>query len=137
MVISIQRDGFSADEVAAALNRAGAGAVVTFTGIVRGESRDGKAVVCVEWDVYESMARREFEAIRSEAIEKFGLRDAAIVHRCGRQKPGENLVFIAAASPHRREAFEACAHIMDEIKKRAPLWKKEIHADGGERWIEG
>lgn len=136
-MIRIQREDFSLDEVLADLDWTGAGALVTFTGKVRGTSRDGAEVHFVEWDVYESMAKKILEEIRAEAVASFGLLNAAIVHRYGRQEPGENLVLIVAASPHRKEAFRACEFIMDEIKKRAPLWKKEIRADGTQRWIEG
>jgi len=136
-MIRIQREDFSVDEVVRQLRSAGGGAVVTFTGVVRPESRDGKTVRCVEWDVYESMARVVLEKIRADALEQFGLSDAAILHRYGRQAPGDNLVLIVAVSAHRREAFRACEFIMDEIKKKAPLWKKEILAGGEERWIQG
>lgn len=136
-MIRIQPEDFSVDEVVSHLQTEGVGAVVTFTGSVRGTSRSGKEVVSVEWDVYIPMAKKEMEAIREDAISQYGLTNAAIVHRCGKQTPGDNLVLIAAASPHRKEAFAACAFIMDEIKKRAPLWKKEVYPDGTSSWIEG
>ncbi|RJP32560.1 MAG: molybdenum cofactor biosynthesis protein MoaE [Candidatus Omnitrophota bacterium] len=134
-MIRIQREDFSVDAVIQALKQQGMGAIVTFTGIARGESRDGKPVRAVEWDVYETMALRAFAKIREDSIHRFGLIDAAIVHRYGRQEPGENLVLIAAASSHRQEAFDACQFMMNEIKRSAPLWKKEILDDGEERWI--
>ncbi|HOL93918.1 MAG TPA: molybdenum cofactor biosynthesis protein MoaE [bacterium] len=136
-MIRIQQEDYSVDDVVNALKQPGVGAVVAFSGSVRGTSRDGTPVEYVEWDVYESMARKIFETIRREALEQFGLRDAAIVHRCGRHRPGENLVLIVTASAHRKEAFQACEWIMNEIKKKAPLWKKEILTGGRERWIEG
>ncbi len=134
-MIRIQREDFRVDEVIHSLERRGVGAVVTFSGIVRGSSRDGKVVTAVEWDVYEAMALNTFAKIRADALSRFGLIDAAIVHRFGREEPGENLVLIAAASAHRKEAFDACQYIMNEIKRCAPLWKKEIFEDGSERWI--
>ncbi len=136
-MIRIQQEDFSVDEVVSHLEGEGVGAVVTFTGSVRGTSKSGKEVVCVEWDVYEPMARKEMEAIRADALQKYGLKNAAVVHRRGKQMPGDHLVLIATASGHRKEAFEACAYIMDEIKKRAPLWKKEVYPDGSSQWIEG
>ncbi len=136
-MIRIQQEDFSPGEIINELRQPGVGAVVTFSGMVREKSRDGSEVTFVDWDAYDAMALKVFQNIRHDAIRKFDLKDAAIVHRKGQQKPGENLVFIATASPHRREAFEACAYIMDEIKKHAPLWKKEILASGEERWIEG
>ncbi|MEW6235411.1 MAG: molybdenum cofactor biosynthesis protein MoaE [Candidatus Omnitrophota bacterium] len=135
-MILIQTEDFSVDKTVQTLRKTGAGAIVTFTGAVRETSYEGTPVISVEWDVYEPMALKVLEAIRREAIEKFALTDAAITHRKGRQAPGENLVLIAAAAAHRRDAFRGCEYIMDEIKKRAPLWKKERLADGKERWIE-
>jgi len=136
-VIRIQAEDFSIDETVRMLRKTGAGAIVTFTGAVRETSHEGKLVVSVEWDAYEPMALKIFEAIRREAMEKFALLDVSITHRKGKQAPGENLVLIAAAAAHRRDAFHGCKYIMDEIKQRAPLWKKERLADGSERWIEG
>lgn len=136
-MIRIQQKPFSLEDVSQALKTDGVGSVVTFTGIVRGTSRDGISVHAVEWDVYPAMAMRELGAIREEALQDFGLIDAAIVHRYGTQAVGEPLVLIAVASAHRREGFEACAAIMDAIKQRVPLWKKEIRTDGTSHWIEG
>lgn len=136
-MILIQEEDFSVDEICAAIKKPGMGAMVTFKGMVRGASRDGVEVKAVVWDVYKMMAYKIFEAIRNEAISDFRLIDAAIVHRMGRQEPSDNLVLIVAGSAHRKEAFEACEWMMNEIKKRVPLWKKEILANGEERWIEG
>jgi molybdopterin synthase catalytic subunit len=136
-MIRIQREDFSVDKATAALKQPKVGAIVTFTGVVRGASRDGIPVAAVEWDLYASMAEKIFRSIREEALQRFGLIDAAIIHRYGRQQPGENLVLIAAAAVHRKEAFQACEWIMDAVKRQAPLWKKEILANGEERWIEG
>jgi len=136
-MIRIQQTDFSVDEAIAALKNPQAGAIVTFSGSVRDTSRDGTPVKWVEWDVYPPMAEKIFRSIRGEAMQKFGLTGAVIVHRYGRHRPGDNLVLIAAAAPHRQEAFLACQWIMDAIKKKAPLWKKEILAGGEERWIEG
>ncbi len=136
-MIRIQQEDFSVDETIAALKNPQAGAIVTFTGSVRDSSRDGKPVEWVEWDIYPPMAENIFRSIREEAIHKYGLIGAVIIHRYGRHRPGDNLVLIAAAAPHREKAFLACQWIMDAIKKKAPLWKKEILAGGEERWIEG
>ncbi len=134
-MIHIQKEDFNVEQVINQLKQPGIGVIVTFSGVVRGTSRDGRVVTAVEWDVYKEMALKLFEEIRQKAIQKFGINDASIIHRFGRQETGENLVLIATASPHRREAFEACEYIMNEIKKSAPLWKKEILQDGEERWI--
>ncbi len=136
-MIRVQQEDFSVDEVIAVLKQPHVGAIVTFSGSVRELGRDGAAIEAVEWDVYPSMAIKILEAIRLEAIQRFLLIDAAILHRYGRQEPGDNLVLIATASSHRKEAFQACEWIMDTIKHQAPLWKKEILENGEERWIEG
>ena len=136
-MIRIQQEPFSVEEISRMLHRDGVGSVVTFTGIVRGSSRDGVPVTAVEWDIYPDMARRELETIRQEAMHNNDIIDATIVHRYGRQSVGEPLVLIAVASAHRKDGFVACASIMDEIKQRVPLWKKEIRGDGTSAWIEG
>jgi len=136
-MIRIQEDDFSVDAVVSALKTPEAGAIVTFTGCVRHTSGDGIPVEFLEWDVYETMAEKILRAIREEAIQTFQILDAAIVHRYGRQKPGENLVLIAVAGAHRHDAFAACEWIVDAIKKKVPLWKQEILANGEKRWIEG
>lgn len=136
-MIRLQREPFSVEEITGALRSDGCGSIVTFTGIVRGNSRSGESVEAIEWDVYPAMALREMQAIRAVFMERHGLLDAAIVHRYGVHPAGEPLVLIAVSSAHRKEGFKACAGIMDAIKQRVPLWKKEIRSDGTTAWIEG
>ena len=104
------------------------GAVVTFVGTVR-SSNAGKAVVRLEYEAYPDMALRVFERIAEEAKERWGCR-VAIHHRTGSLDPGVLSVVIAAAAPHRADAFEACRHAIEALKKDAPIWKKEIYPDG-------
>jgi len=133
-MIRVTREDFSVDEVIAGLRGRSAGGVVSFLGVVRGESK-GKPVEHIEIEVYEEMARRQLEAIRGEAIQRFGVEEAAIVHRYGSLKASEKILLVAVASAHRAEAFEACRYIIDEIKRRVPIWKKEV-TPGGEWWVE-
>ena len=90
--------------------------------------------MCIE--VYEVMAMRQLEAIRSEVIDKYGVNEVAVVHRYGELKVLDNIVFIAVSSGHRKEAFDACMYFIDELKQRVPIWKKEITPDG-DFWVEG
>lgn len=111
------------------------GAVVTFIGTVRNYS-DTKAVVFLEFQVYKDMAENKLKEIGKEVGEKWGITDIAISHRVGKIGAGEIITVIAVGSPHRKEAFEACQYIINELKKRVPLWKKEVYQEG-EQWIEG
>jgi len=111
------------------------GAIAAFIGIVRGET-EGRAIEALEVEAYEEMALRELERIRAEALERFGVEEAVILHRVGRLKVGEIILVILVASAHRDEAFKACRYILEELKRRAPLWKKEITPEGA-IWVEG
>jgi len=108
------------------------GAVVSFTGTVRSVSH-GKTVVRLDYEAYPEMALRVFDRIASEAREKWGAR-VAIHHRVGALQPGELSVVIAAAAPHRADAFEACRHAIESLKKDAPIWKRELYPDGSS-WV--
>lgn len=116
--------------------RAGDGGVVTFLGIVRGDADDGRAVSALWYEAHETMAIAEFAAIAREARERFGDVRIAIVHRVGDVGVGETSVAVLAAAAHRAEAFDACEYAIDELKRRAPIWKKERYTDGGEAWRE-
>lgn len=111
-----------------------AGGLVTFAGAVRDRAR-GKTVEKLEYEAYPGMAEREMEAIALEAAERFGGARVAIAHRTGLLAVGELAVVIAAAAPHRAEAFDACRYAIDELKKRVPIWKKE-HATDGASWVD-
>lgn len=108
------------------------GAVVSFTGVCRGE---GGTLQALELEAYPGFTDREIEAMAQAARTRFNLHDLLIVHRTGKVAPGEAIVFVATAAAHRREAFEAADQLMDYLKSRAPFWKK-AHAADGERWIE-
>src|SRR4051812_18615753 len=108
------------------------GAVVSFAGTVR-SSNHGKAVVRLEYEAYPEMALRVFGHIASEASERWGAR-VVIHHRTGPLDPGALSVVIAAAAPHRADAFEACRHAIEILKKDAPIWKREFYPDGSS-WV--
>ncbi len=111
------------------------GGVVTFEGVVRRHSR-GKHVVLLEYDAYPEMAERQMATILDEAQHHWPDTEVVAAHRVGRLKVGDIAVVVVAAAPHRAEAFAACRYVIDEIKRRVPIWKKEV-ADDGETWIEG
>jgi molybdopterin synthase catalytic subunit len=133
--VRLQAEDFSQDAEIAAL-KAGSqrmGGIATFIGCARDFS-EGREVTKISFEAYGSMALAEIRKLRSEAIEKFGLLDARIVHRVGMVGAGEQIVFIAAGSEHRAAAFEACRWMIDELKQRVPIWKKEITPQG-EEWV--
>jgi molybdopterin synthase catalytic subunit len=133
--VRLQEEAFSQDEEIRAL-RAGSrriGGIAVFLGCARDFS-EGHEVIEIEFDAYRPMALAELEKLRADAIGRFGLIDARIVHRLGTVRAGEDIVFIAAGAEHRAPALEACRWLIDELKERAPIWKKEITPDG-EVWV--
>lgn len=112
------------------------GAVVTFAGIVRELADDGRPVTGLSYEAHPEMAPVEFERIAAEARERFGPCEIAVLHRVGELRVGEIAVGVAVASAHRAEAFDACEYVIDELKARAPIWKKEHYTDGTGDWKE-
>jgi molybdopterin synthase catalytic subunit len=110
-----------------------AGALNVFIGTVR-NSAIGKNVVWLEYEAYETMAIAEIKKIVDEAYHRWPVSGAAVSHRVGTLKPGEVSVVVAVSCPHRKESFEACQFIIDTLKAKAPIWKKEVFEDG-EEWI--
>jgi len=113
------------------------GGIVTFEGVTRSE-RDSVHgdLVRLEYEAYETMARRQLEQLADEAFRRWKCGKIAIVHRIGPVKPAEASVIIAVACGHRAEAFEACRWLIDTLKKDVPIWKKDVFADGFVRWVE-
>ena len=111
-----------------------AGGVVTFTGTVRDHSR-GQAIDHLEYEAYEPMAEKEMRRIAAQVVERWPEARIAIAHRVGRLAIGDAAVMIAAAAPHRAEAFEACRFAIDTLKRTVPIWKKEF-AEDGTTWVE-
>lgn len=112
-----------------------AGAVATFEGVVRDHNR-GVAVDRLEYDAYAPMAEKEIAGIVDAARERWQLHRLAVVHRVGRLEVGEVAVAVVVSSSHRATAFDACRYVIDRLKERAPIWKKEFGADGS-HWLEG
>jgi molybdopterin synthase catalytic subunit len=112
-----------------------AGCCVTFEGWVR-DNNESRQVTGMEYEAYSELALKEGEAILEEAGCKFDITAATCVHRTGSLKVGDVAVWIGVSAPHREDGFAACRYIIDEIKKRIPIWKKEQYADGDARWIE-
>ena len=133
MTVSIQSSPFDmgAEVRRFANSVSGAGAIVTFSGLVRD---DGGKLTAMEIEHYPAMTERAVEAIRVEAMERWALLGAVIVHRYGRLEPGEQIMMVATAARHRADAFAAAEFLMDYLKSRAPFWKKEIGPDG-EQWV--
>ncbi len=123
----------SLDAVVAAVSAKGQGGVVTFTGAVRDHNR-GKQVVRLEYEAYPEMALKVFETIAAESAQKWPGSVTAIHHRVGVLEPGQLAVVIASAAAHRAEAFEACRYAIEQLKARAPIWKKEVYPDG-DSWV--
>jgi molybdopterin synthase catalytic subunit len=110
------------------------GGVATFLGLVRNH-QDGRAVVRLEYSAYEPMAEAESARIVAEAESRWPAR-IALSHRLGELTIGETAVAVAAASGHRSAAFEACRYVIEELKRRVPVWKKEFYADGSVVWVD-
>lgn len=118
-----------------AVTHAGAGAICTFTGIVRDNSR-GRAVTHLEYEAFESMAISEMKKIAAEIAQRWPDARVAMIHRTGSLEIGEPSVVVSASAPHRGEAIAACKWGIDRLKESVPIWKKE-HATDGTFWIEG
>lgn len=133
MRVRVQAEPFDygGESTAFAASAEGAGAVVTFLGLVRG---NGGALAAMEIEHYPGMTEKAISAIVEQAAARWPLSDALVIHRHGRLVPGEAIMMVATASRHRAAAFAAADFLMDYLKSRAPFWKKEIGADGAE-WV--
>lgn len=131
-MIEITDSEIRLDELIKRARRDYAGAVVTFLGTVRDDEES--AIEHLEVEAFRDAAIAELEAIRDEAISRFGLKAAEVVHRTGSLAVGESIVAIVCSAGHREEAFSGCRYIIEELKSRAPLWKKEV-GKKGERWV--
>ena len=117
-----------------ALQHGAFGGYVAFEGWVR-DHNEGRAVHRLEYEAFAALAQREGERIIDEAGARFGLGRALCAHRVGALAIGELAVWVGVSSAHRDEAFQACRYIIDEIKHRLPIWKKEYYADGDSGWV--
>ena len=113
-----------------------AGAVVIFEGCAR-DHHGGQSVEALAYEAFVPMAVAELQSLRAEALVRFGLLRCLIHHRIGPVPLTEAAVVVVTASAHRKDAFEASIWLMDRIKERVPIWKKESYTQGGESWVEG
>ena len=129
--VRIQSEAFDSAALLASLEADGVGAISSFTGLVR--SDDG--VTAIELEHYPAMTETSLRAVAAEALSRWNLSGAIIIHRVGKMAVGEPIVFAAAASAHRAEALAACAFLIDRLKTDAPFWKKEYRGEQS-AWVE-
>ena len=135
MRVEILDDVLPVDEVIAQIKAGPDGAICTFDGIVRDNTR-GRQTLHLDYEAYRDMALNQMEALAAEAIVRYKVRDVAILHRLGRLVVGETSVLIVVASAHRGAAFDACRWLIDTLKKQVPILKKETFVDGA-IWADG
>jgi len=137
MGVRVQREDFDVGKEIDRLTaeRTDIGAVVTFTGRVRGEA-NGQPITSMTLEHYPGMTEQELARVEAEACERWPLQASLIIHRIGELKPGDNIVLVVTTSAHRQAAFEAAEFLMDYLKTRAPFWKKEAGPDGRGRWVD-
>ena len=120
--MAVRKRSFSIGRILEDMMNPKAGAVVSFIGIVRKE----RGLRAIDYEAYDEMADSKLDGLREQAIIKFKLTKAVVVHRKGRLKVGEKVVIVACSAPHRKEAFKACEWLISEVKKVVPIWKKEV-----------
>lgn len=134
MRVSVQAEPFDlgAEANTFAAGHRDMGAIVTFTGVVRDLAQGD--LLAMEIEHYPGMTEAALTEIAQDAMKRWSLGDALIIHRYGRLTPGELIMMVATAAPHRKDAFEAAEYLMDYLKSRAPFWKKELSSDGAD-WV--
>ena len=134
MRFEISADPIDVVTLSCGLANAHAGASVGFEGWVR-DHNDGRAVVRLDYQAYAPLAQAEGERILGEAQQRFSIVEAQCVHRVGALAIGDLAVWVGVSAAHRGAAFDACRYIIDEVKKRVPIWKNEHYADGESGWL--
>jgi len=134
-IVALTRAAIETERLLAEAKSGEDGAVVVFDGIVRNNTR-GRRTLHLDYEAYEEMAEKQMRDLAEEARRRFGVRHATIVHRLGRIEIGETSVLIVVASAHRAQAFDACRWLIDTLKKKVPIWKKETFVDGAV-WADG
>lgn len=132
MMMHLTRHRISVDDLLADVQSPERGGTCSFLGTVRSDDD----VTAIEYSAYDEMALAEIQRILSEAGERWPGARVTLQHRLGLVPVGEASIAIAAAAPHRDEAFAACRYVIDEVKKRLPIWKKELHVDGSATWVD-
>ena len=133
--VAIVHEAIDADRILREIKAGGDGAVCLFDGIVRNNTR-GRQTLHLDYEAYQEMALNLMHTLRTQAIERYGVREVVIVHRLGRLVVGETSVLIAVASAHRGAGFDACRWVIDTLKKTVPIWKHEQFIDGAV-WSDG
>lgn len=131
---ALTRDAVAPERLAAGLAHPAAGALATFAGWVRNHA-DGRSVHLLEYQVYRELAQAEGERVLAEACARFDVIAAHCTHRFGILHVGDIAVWVGVAAAHRGAAFDACRYIIDEIKRRLPIWKRETYAGGDSGWV--
>lgn len=134
-MVRLQPEPIGADELVAAARGDGDGAVSLFLGTVR-DHNAGRSVRYLEYHAYPEMALKQMQAVEEEALGRFDVSRVVLVHRTGRLQIGEVSVAIAVAAAHRAQAMECARWIIDTVKQRVPIWKREFF-EGGDVWVEG
>lgn len=134
--VSVVRSAIEPAEVLGSVGAPAHGAALLFLGVVR-DHADGRPVTGMRYDAYEDMASSILAEIAREAEAIAGGGSVAVVHRIGDLDVGDVSVAVAVSSPHRAEAYAASRHVIEEIKRRLPVWKKERYADGAQEWVPG
>ncbi len=132
ITVRVSTDAFNTGAEIAALSIDGMGAVASFIGIVRGDA----GLIALTLEHYPAMTDSALRALANEAASRWSLGGLTLHHRVGRLVPGEPIVLVACASPHRADALAACAFLIDRLKTDAPFWKRESFADGREIWVD-
>ena len=135
VLIQTQDFDLSAEVAALRAGDGGVGAITTFTGTVRDRSGGGPVISAMELEHYPGMTESAIEAMIDQAVMRFDIRGARVIHRVGLLQPLEQIVLVAVTSAHRGQAFQACEFLMDYLKTQAPFWKKETTAEGA-RWVD-
>ena len=131
-MISIQEEDFSLDDVLKQLSKKGTGGIAFFLGVVRDGGENQIDTILVE--AYREAALKELHRLREEALEKYSLSEVIIIHRVGMLRVEENIVLIGTSAPHRRDAIRGCDYLINQLKVRVPIWKKEM-GPKGDIWV--
>jgi molybdopterin synthase catalytic subunit len=130
----LQDGALDEGQLAAELVHAGAGALVGFAGRVRNH-HEGRPVLALDYEALDALCRKEGARVLDEALQRFPVMAVRCVHGLGHMEPGDCAVWVGVLAVHRREAFTAASWIIDEVKRRLPIWKCEHYADGTRQWV--
>jgi molybdopterin synthase catalytic subunit len=136
LLVRVTGESIGADEAVAFVSDPGAGGTCVFLGTVRDSSADGE-VTGLTYEAWDELATRRLEELGTEMLERWPLRKVALLHRSGELAVGEVSVVVACSAPHRAEAFDACRHGIEQLKRDVPIWKKEHLRSGASSWVMG